>query len=127
MQKAALLSFIIITLLISCRRNTLNDNCESLKDGMVANEVAAVQTAINNFIAGLPDKHYSETNIRALANRISLECNVTVEVLCFDCIQTLPSQSEIKISFNSGGGVMAKCIDLSYNADNKMTYRGMHD
>jgi hypothetical protein len=126
MQKAAVLFIVIITLLVSCRKETLRSDCEGLRNGLSADDAASVQTIITDFIAGLPNDSYDANNINALASRISSECNVSAEVICFDCIQTLPSQSEIRISFDSAGGQIQKCIDLSYNAQNKIIFRAMH-
>ena len=54
-------------------------------------------------------------------------CTMNASALCFDCIQTLPSQSEIRISFDNGASTVEKTIDISYNSNNKMIFYNLHD
>jgi hypothetical protein len=58
---------------------------------------------------------------------LSNKCSLPANVLCFRCIQTLPEQSEMRISFLSGSTRLSKTIDISYPADGLMKVVGVHD
>ena len=126
-MKKLLLILFCVQLIYSCKKSNVSGNCESLKDAILNNDVAKTGALVNNFIDQLRNKTYTEPNLTALVQKISSQCNVTGEVLCFDCIKTLPSQSEIRITINSGGTVVSKTIDISYSATNNMTFQNMHD
>ncbi len=114
-------------LLFSCDKDEISGNCESLKDGVINNNIDKVRPAIINFINELGSQAYNNANLTALVKKISSQCNITCVVLCFDCIKTLPSQSEIRIVINSGGTTVARTIDISYSMNHTMTFRNMHD
>ena len=126
-MKQILLILICSLSVFSCDKDVISASCESLKDGILNDDIDKVRSTINNFIDGLGSKVYTEANLTALVQKISSQCNVSCEIVCFDCIQTLPSQSEITIVINSGGATVAKKIDISYSASNTMTFRNMHD
>ena len=106
---------------------TIMDRCDSLKNGITTNDIRKVKPVVTNFIAGLPSRDYNITNIDTLSRRISSGCGVTVQLICFDCIRTLPSQTEIRISVDSAGVIKKKIIDLSYTPANEIVFRNMHD
>ena len=117
------LSFSILT----CSKNNPEQDCQSLKNGITDNNHTVVQSVITQFINRLPSKNYTSQNLTELATSIFEHCTVTVDVLCFDCIKTLPTQSEIKISFNTFGTIISKVIDISYSPDNTMKFVNMHE
>lgn len=127
MRKLTLAIIFLSTLLSSCRKEDISNNCSNLKDGIAANEISKVKTAVTRFIAGMQSQDYNESNINSLSERISASCDVIVEPMCFDCIKTLPSQTEIRISITSAGAVKSKIIDLSYTPANKIIFHNMHD
>lgn len=126
-MKKILLILICSQLVLACDKDEITGDCESLRDGILNNNADKAGPAINNFIDRLDSKTYNETNLTILVQKISSQCNVTCTVLCFDCIKTLPSQSEIRIVINSGGTTVAKTIDIDYSPNNIMTFRNMHD
>jgi hypothetical protein len=85
----------------------------------------AVGTTISKFIRALPSQEYTELNLRKLTTSIYEQCGIEANFLCFDCIKTLPTQSEIKLSFTNPSTV-EKVIDISYNAANKMVFVSIH-
>ena len=127
MGKLVVIALILTTLFNSCRKESLSSNCQRLKDGIISEDLREVETAIANYISGLPNKGYTMSNVNKLCQRISSDCDVSVSLLCFDCIQTLPPQTEIRISFESDGTAKAMTIDLTYNAANEIIFRNMHD
>ena len=127
MQKLVLSILVLTTFLSSCRKENISNDCGNLKDGIATNDISKVEKAITNIITGLQSKDYNETNINALSQRMSSNCDVKVESTCFDCIKTLPSQTEIRLSVNSAGALNVKTIDLSYTPANKIIFHNMHD
>lgn len=94
---------------------------------MLANNKDAVKTVINKFITRLSSETYTEENINKLTSMIDQECDLTCILLCFDCIKTLPSQTEIRISFSQSGSTVSKTLDLTYNSSDRIVFGNMHD
>ena len=122
---------LIIILLVAflftgCKKSTENSTCTSLKEGITANNVQQVGDVITNYINSLPSADYTDANINRLVQKIAGDCNFTSGAYCFECIKTLPSQTEIWIEVSNGGP--RKIIDISYNTTtNKMKFVNMHD
>ncbi len=115
-------------LFTACRKNAENSNCTLLKEGITANDLQQVSKAITNYINTLPTDEYTEANINLLVQTITGSCNIKSGAYCFDCIQTLPSQTEILLEFNAGGNTIRKTIDLTYtHGTTKMKFGNMHD
>ncbi|HEY6503539.1 MAG TPA: hypothetical protein VIZ28_06135 [Chitinophagaceae bacterium] len=113
---------------VACKKeSTASGVCQRLQSGIAADNKEEVKSVINNFIEHLTSQTYTEENLNKLAGLINQQCVTTVTVICFDCIKTLPSQSEIRISYTGASGQFQKAIDISYNSMNKMVFRGMHD
>ena len=119
--------FAILLGSISCRKEITNEDCERIKSGMLANNKDAVKTVINKFITRLSSETYTEENINKLTSMIDQECDLTCILLCFDCIKTLPSQTEIRISFSQSGSTVSKTLDLTYNSSDRIVFGNMHD
>lgn len=122
-------SFIMLVFLCfsisSCKKdNTIR--CERLKEAVFANSVQSIKTIITGYIRQLPSKRYNRLNIEYLTSSIS-NCDISCSLLCFDCITTLPSQTEISLHFSYNGIQCYKVIDLSYSTDNNIIFRNMHD
>ena len=126
-MKKLILILICGQLVFSCDKDETSGTCQTLKDGVLNSNIDKVRPAINNFIDRLAGKTYSEANLTALVQKISSQCNFSCTTLCFDCIQTLPSQSGIRIVISSAGTTVAKTIDITYSSNNIMTFRNMHD
>lgn len=94
---------------------------------MAADNVQEVIKLISKKVEQLSSQNYTQENLTNLAASLSNECDISVQVLCFSCIQTLPEQSEIRLSFNDSGSPVAKTIDISYTPDNKIKIVNMHN
>lgn len=117
-----------ILLLAGCKKESESNNYTSLKEGIKANNVQQVKEIITAYINTLPSNDYTEATINKLVSVISGECTVTAGAFCFDCIQTLPSQSEIWIEVKQGSTTVRKTIDITYTTPaNKMKFGNMHD
>ncbi len=120
--------FLFLTLsavFIACSKNA-EENCNQLKEAALANNVEEINSIITEYILALPSANYNQPNIRLLAKRIS-NCNISTAVPCYDCIKTLPSQTEISLDFVYNGTPVHKMIDLSYSPDKRIVFRNIHD
>lgn len=129
-QKKYMRTFVtfILTLLLgfaSCKKDN-QQQCEELKNAAYSNDVAKVGSIITTYITSLASQNYNEQNIEMLSERIR-KCDISASVFCFDCIQTLPSQTEIGLNFLYNGSMVQKVVDLSYSGENKIVFRNLHD
>jgi len=124
------IAILIFTALVfsGCKKTNENDNCTALKNAAAAGNVQQANEAITAYINILPSADYTEINIKKLTETIASGCGITSGVDCFNCILTLPSQTEIAISFTAAGNTVRKTIDITYTAaTNKMKFGNMHD
>ena len=68
----------------------------------------------------------SSCKMIAITYFISIDTDRTYNI-CFDCIKTLPSQSEIRVSYFGINGPVEKTIDIVYTTNNKMVFHNMHE
>ena len=128
LNKGLLLTITISVILsLGCKKDFSDRQCQQLKDEMIADNKQEVIKLLTEKINQLPSKIYTEENLNKLATAISDECTITTQVLCFSCIQTLPEQSEIRLSFTQAGTTTAKTIDVSYTPNNEIKIVSMHD
>lgn len=134
MQSRAALLLVIVLFFTACKKDHVGDcktdrvgSCESLRDDLAANDKTRVEVAVNNAIAQLHSNEHTAKNLADLATALSSRCGVTATVLCFGCIYTYLGQSEMKVSFNSGGATITKVIDITSKGSNKMVFVNMHD
>jgi len=116
----------MLFLIFACKKTSLKDSCENLKHGILSDDIAMAKSAVNDIIMTLPDQDYTQPNLQSLVNKLNTHCNLTTEILCYDCIKTLPSESEIRVSVNSSASSQQKVMDISYTAANRMTCVSMH-
>lgn len=120
-------TFLASTILAGCKKDVSSNNCPELRGGIIANNKEDVGAIIISYIASLSSTIYSQQNLETLAATISANCTINATVACFDCIKTLPSQTEIMLTFVSSGIQVKKTLDISYTPDNKMIFFNMHD
>ena len=99
--------------------------CELLTGSLVNNDIEGVKSQISSLISGLPSKEYNAANLDKLVEAITGSCKISARVLCFNCIKTLPPQSEISITFSNPS--IEKIIDLSSTPSNEMKFVNMHE
>jgi hypothetical protein len=95
-----------------------------LRHGIQTGSSEVVKNEINKISAGLSGTTVKE-NVQKLAEMISIQCQVNATVVCIECIKTLPTQSEIRLTFSSGGNQYSKVIDIV--SMNPIAFGGMHD
>lgn len=124
-------NLIILLLLIftfsTCKKQDIAENCRPLKEAIANDNIDEVKTIITAMINRMVSKDYTEQNIADLTTSIYNQCAITSGVYCFDCIKTLPSQTEIWVSFVSGSTTVIKTIDISYTINHKMVFVNMHN
>lgn len=125
----SLIIFLVFLLpVLSCKKEEVGPPaCQDLYNALKTGNTEQAGTVISNFIQGLSSREYTRLNIEKLVSRINQQCGTSAELLCFDCIQTLPSQTEIRISWPSVIFPEMKIIDISYNSNNEMIFRNMHN
>jgi hypothetical protein len=112
-------------LIIACKKSSDTPRCEELREKMTNNDKEGVRTIITRYINGLPSQKYTAQNLDNLVKAINRQCGIRGEVRCFDCIETLPTQSEIVLRFSSPS--IEKVIDISYTSVNTMIFVNMHE
>ena len=101
-----------------------NPDCDTLKQGLLNEEVSVVTSALATF----SDLSYSEENINALANTLNMTCDVKASVLCFECVQTLPPETEMSfVLTDNTGDSTARVIDITYTTDKRIKFVAVHE
>ncbi|MFT3680003.1 MAG: hypothetical protein QM791_07000 [Ferruginibacter sp.] len=127
MVKLAPVLMLITLLAGSCKKeNVTTADCARLQDAMTKNDIPAVQNIVNTLIGQLASKTHTAGNLNSLVSSINSKCNFNAKVLCFACIETLPEQSEIEISFLQGFTESKRIIDIT-EKDNQMAFQNMHE
>jgi len=124
----SLFAIALLSAALSCiKEDSDEDYCQELRNGVINSNVEQVNYVITQFINGLPSQDYTEENINKLVNLIEDYCDGSAAMLCFDCIKTLPSQTEIQIWYPVTGGLVNKTIDITYTTNNEMKFSNLHD
>ncbi|MEI9810896.1 MAG: hypothetical protein WDO16_25140 [Bacteroidota bacterium] len=117
-----------VLVLVNCRKEKIvQADCRRLQNATSTADKDEAESVINKFINSLASQTYSPQNLNNLVSAIGQQCGASATLLCFDCIQTLPSQSEIRISYPGISGPVEKTIDITYTASNKMIFHNLHD
>ena len=126
-----LLSAIIVLFLFAtsgCRKDDMQRvDSEKLKQAVIAGDPDEVEIEINKILIALPANTDSEINFKNIAKAISDQSKIIAVPVCYNCIQTNPAQSEIKLSVSTSGSQKNKIIDISYSQNKKYVFVGMHD
>jgi hypothetical protein len=130
MNKYRLLPSLLLMVFIagSCKKDKLPFpppvQCDEFQQGLINNDINKVKEHITSFINDLPSRQYTAENMEKLVNSINNQCTVSARVLCYDCIKTLPSMTEIILTVPSSS--VDKAIDISYTAGNEMRFVNVH-
>lgn len=138
-MKALLSIFSFCLLLAACNKSKDHNpappyiDCLSLKEGLNNNNNEQVAIEINNLCTDLlpaittGDEYGQKGNLRILAERLSKQCDLTATVLCYACVETLPPQSELSISFSRNGNNYTYIIDMTFTRQNMLRFNSVHD
>ena len=127
-MKLLLLLALSILSFTGCRKDKdFGPTCSRIRNSMIAHDVNGMKQAIQELFLTLPSTDYNKANMDLLVDRIS-GCDIDTGFYCFDCVQTLPSQTEIQFIIEHDGSTIKKTIDISYNnTDNTLLFVNMHD
>ena len=112
-----------------CKKDSPQQRCKDLTNAIAVNDLETVKTIITKYIDQLSSKTHTEENLQKLVQSLSGKCSITAKTLCYNCIYTFPGQSEIRISFISGGTTIEKTIDISSisTTNENMKFVSMHE
>ena len=112
---------------ISCKKD-IAGKCDDLAEAMVINNQEKAATIMNSWINELASDEYTEDNINRLISLINDNCTINATLFCFDCVMTLPSQTEIGLEFQYNGNTVNKVLDITYEgSNNRIRYSRFHD
>ena len=122
------IALIFLLAATGCRKDVIEPvNSDKLQQAVIAGNPDVVEVEINKVLSGLPAVPDSNNNLKNITDAISSQGKVSAVALCYNCIDTYPAQSEIKIAVAFAGGVKEKIIDISYSENKKYFFAGMHD
>lgn len=107
-------------------------NCEVLKQSIRDADANQARTEFFSLTADLlpeitpRDEWGQEDNIQRLAHRISSQCGIEATVPCYNCIETLPPQSEMILSFTEQGIPYRIAADISYTPQKMLRLVAFH-
>ena len=115
----------ILTFSVCCKKGSINTfDCSNLQQGIKSDKVDLVNNEINIICVTLSKPAIKE-KVEKLAEIISSKCNMKATVFCTECIKTMPTQSEIIISFSISGIEYLKVIDII--SRDPLEFAGIHD
>ena len=105
----------------SCDKDSM---CSSNKftEALHASNVSLVSKEVQGLL-----KQYSESNLNSFASSLTSKYQVKATVLRFDCVQTNPEQTEIKIQYDFQGGQQQRILDVSKDHANMMKLVSIHE
>ena len=107
-------------------------SCSGLANGYYENDPEKVGVEINAFLQQFGEKptnedEYGHSNtFEVLVEEIKACPALQVSSSCYNCIYTLPPQSEIAVTVSENGQEISRTIDLGYQ-DGKLVFVRMHD
>ena len=127
MRRNLLLVLSALAYLASCKKEKIAAaDCQTLHHGILNSDKEEVRSVITTIIGRMSSNDYSRDNISNLVNIINAQCGVKASLSCYDCIKTLPSETEITLSAPSTNGNVERTIDLSYNERHTMVFVNLH-
>lgn len=109
-------------------------NCINFKSGLSTGDHTAVGTEVNKLctdlypaITNTVDEYGQAQNINLLVQRLSAQCDVTASLVCYSCIETLPAQSEIKVTFDFYGTTYERVLDITVTPQHMLIFSNSHE
>jgi hypothetical protein len=132
-----IITIILFSFFPTCKKVFETDfnqpNCDNLTDGLINLDSKMLCSEISKLMSDLhpstssDDKFGHRENLNLLIERINNSCeNVSAELLCYACIETLPPQSEIKLSTDSSGVEIGRILDILTPEDNVLSCIRLH-
>jgi len=108
-------------------------DCSKFKDGILNNNEQMVGNEIDQLCVDLypnitnSDPEGQQGNLYKLADRINTNCEITATVYCYNCIETNPPQSELKIELMVDTTLIVKYLDIIGTNNHMLKFAGMHE
>lgn len=119
--KIIMLSLFLVGI-FSCKKEMNHPDINRFKTALIQQDVKTFASEVSKTLG-----NYSEAGIEESIARISEIYGVTSELVCFNCIKTLPPATEVKFSWMQNGILIEKIVDLSYDSRNRIVVVGIHD
>lgn len=125
----------LIFISYSCKKNTElnNSECSILKNALLSYDKNPLKEEFSrltkdlNPVSTTNDNIGHKENFNTLIHRIN-DCKaLSSELLCYACIQTLPAQTEIKITIDSSGISVIRILDFSTPDDSNIEFKRIHE
>jgi hypothetical protein len=129
MTRLLIILLLSILTCIACKKEDLTArDCKNIKMALINNDTELMRREINSLcekIASAPAVGGMRTPAQFQDELVKkLNKCLFAESLCYLCIQTLPEQSEIRISADG----VSRILDVSYNnPTQKLEFRNMHN
>lgn len=128
--------FFLLLLVIGCEENITEPkvlNCNVITNALLNFDNELTKEELNKILSDLkPNKTSNnplghENNLNIFMNRLETQCsNIEAELLCYACIETLPPQSEIKITIDSSGTLVNRVLDILTPEGDELSFRAIH-
>ena len=109
-------------------------NCDSLKIGIINMDSRIVKSEVNKLVTDLKpkvtanDRFGHKENLSILISRLNTQCiSINAELICYDCIETNPPQSEILVATDSVGSPIKRVIDIFTPTDSNLSCVRIHE
>jgi hypothetical protein len=131
-----LLFIVLLVVLSSCEKNNINPDSSidwnGLRDAVIERDNSKIDQEISKLLAHSEpepkgdDLIGQKANIDKLIREINKSAVLSAELICYACIDTLPAQTEIRLTAFNGIPVI-RVIDISTPDDGMLEYWGIHD
>lgn len=117
-----------------CKKDaTRTSSCEQIKTGILTNDINLVKQEFEKLLTPFTpaptaqDTYGHKANIEKLVAQLNGGCGITARAACYNCIKTLPPQTELYLTVTDGDNTVNKVIDLSYDNSKRLIFSNMHD
>jgi hypothetical protein len=117
--------------LVSCKKE-VPKNCEGLKTAIQTDNLEEVKNIVELLTSDLASQPTADDptghrqNFQTLVNRLN-DCDVKATAVCYECIDTLPATSEIKLVIAQGSHTVIRIIDILPDQRNRLKCSNMHE
>ena len=119
--------FLFSIVLTGCKKETVDGTNDIEFCRFVSTEeYNKTRTVIDKYLSGL-NKNLSDSKKLELFTDWLIEksCVAKAEILCISCIDTLPAQSEIRVTFLVNGKLIERTLDIIM--DKPLRFGNFHD
>ena len=116
--------------LLSCGESQM---CESIHADLLSSNVSGVKDELDRWLAKMdPDANEEDPtghqeNLQSFIVRLENKCSsLQVSLICYACIETNPSQSEVKIELDSVGHQVERVLDILTTKNDVMIITSIH-